>query len=339
MSCTCNMLMITSYEILLGSQPTRPEAYQASVPRHPSQGRDTDITDMAISGDILSCIVRDTSQLGAFFDNPNAQLKPLVPPVGLEQVHLIHRPTNTARWLHPGHVSSLNSVHVLFNGNYLYLLGRTPTTYILRRYHFSTNMLIGCPDNTFLDLGEPLDECESPPLPDPGIPWGSWDSQNVHLEPSSHLSVLMLRSWYGEGQYLRFPLRSWGQPSVPMPTPTVVRLEPDTHLPSNAHLSPRWLGRDQAMMFSDDDDDQDKNLLVRLSFSHPDSEDVSPDRSPSADVRAAGRVLREDVLTKESPLARETNILTRAHALSVDEESGRICALLMNGEGLVLSSA
>lgn len=205
-------------------------------------------------------------------------------------------------------------------------------------------MLIECPDDTFLDLGEPLSEYESPPLPDPGIPWGSWDSQNVHLEPSSHLSVLMLRSWYGEGQYLRFPLASSGQPdapSVPTPTPTVVRLEPDTHLPSNAHLFPRWLGRDQAMMFSDDDDDLDKNLLIRLSFSRPDFEDVPSDRSVgAADVRpAACRVLREDILTVESPLAKETNSLTRVRALGVDEESGRICILLMNGEGFMLSSA
>lgn len=49
--------------------------------------------------------MRDTSQLGSFFDNPDAQLKPLVPPAGLEQVRLIHRPTNIARWLHPRHVS------------------------------------------------------------------------------------------------------------------------------------------------------------------------------------------------------------------------------------------
>nr|VWO97999.1 Urease (EC (Urea amidohydrolase) [Ganoderma boninense] len=199
-------------------------------------------------------------------------------------------------------------------------------------------MLIECPDGTFLDLGEPLAEYESPPpLPDSGVPWGSWDFQNVHLEPSSHLSVLMLRCWYGEGQYLRFPLRSGDQHTTV--APTVVRLEPDRHLPSNANLSPRWLGRDHAMMFSDDDDDLDKNLLIRLSFSDPSSEGVSSYKVVGASgVTASGRVLREDLLTEGSLLARETRVLREARALSVDEESGRIAVLLRNGEGLIFAS-
>lgn len=234
----------------------------------------------------------------------------------------------------------LNSAHVLFDDNYLYLLGRTPTICTLRRYHFSPNMLIECVDDTFLDLGEPLAEYESPPLPDPGIPWGSCDFQNVHLEPSSHISVLMLRSWYGEGQFLRFPLHSEVQRDTPTVS-TVIRLVPDTHLPSNANFHPRWLGREQAIVFSDDDDDLDKNVLFRLSFSHSDLEDLSEGRSPgAADAQhATSRVRRKDLLTAESLLAKETRILTRANAISVDEESGRICVLLTNGEGLILSSA
>nr|VWO96318.1 Urease (EC (Urea amidohydrolase) [Ganoderma boninense] len=330
--------MLEVYDIPLDGEPARPEAYQISIPRHPSQGQDDEVIDVAIAGGVLSCIVRDTSQLDAFLNNPDGQLKPLVPPAGVEQVYLIHRPTDTARWLHPRHTSPLHSVRALFGDTYIYLLGRTPTTYTLRIHRFSPNVLIDCPDVTFLDLGEPLAEYEGPPLPDSGIPWGSWDFQDVHLDPSSHLSVLMLRSWYGEGQYLRFPLRSGDQPSAA--APTVVRLEPDRHLPSNAHFSPRWLGRDHAIVFSDDDDDSDENLLIRLSFSDLDSEGVSSYQIAGASgATASGRLLREDLLTEGSPLARETTVLTEARALSVDEESGRIAVLVSNGEGLIFASA
>ncbi|KAI1798291.1 hypothetical protein LXA43DRAFT_1176686 [Ganoderma leucocontextum] len=257
------------YDLPLDDKRTKPEAYEVSIPSHPSQSQETYIRD-------------------------------------------------TTRWLHPQrHTSSLHSSQVLFDDNDLYLLGRTPTTYILRRYHFSPNLLIKCADDTFLDPGEPLIEYEGPPLPDPGIPWGSCDSEDVHLEPSSHLSVLMLRSWFGEGQYLRFrPLRSGDQP------------------PGADRRS--WLGRDQAMTFSDDDfSPEDKNRLLRLSFPHSDPKDVS--RSDRGAAVPTGRVCREDLLTEESPVVEETDVLTRPSALSVDEESGRICVLLMNGKGLILS--
>ena len=219
-------------------------------------------------------------------------------------------------------------MRVFFRGSDLYLLGRTLTTYILRRYHFSSEMLLEGTGG-ILDLGELLAEYESPPLPDPSIPWGSFDREEAFLDPSSHASVLAVREWFSAGFYIRF-LFNESTPNAP----TLVTLEAEKHLPDNANFHPRWLGRDQALMFSQDDDFVYPRRLVRLSFARSDHGEAS---SPGCATAMSSSVVREDLSWLSS--LEECGLGASAYPdlLAVDEESGRICFMLLEGDGVILS--
>ncbi|EJF63944.1 hypothetical protein DICSQDRAFT_179161 [Dichomitus squalens LYAD-421 SS1] len=321
---------VAAYDFSYEAASGEPSPIVYEIPSHPDHAEGSSLIRLTNGGDIFACVVQDYSRLEEFRNNPEAQLKPLVPPAGVDEIYLVHMPTNKAQWLHSRHLSSFHRVRVFICDDHIYLLGRTPTTYVLRHYRFSPSILLDSIDDTHLDLGELLAEYESPPLSDPSIPWGSCDSEDVFLDPTSHASVLAARHWFAGGYYIRFPLQ--GEASE---VPEIVSLEPETHLPDNATFFPRWLGRDQALMYSSDDCFANQDRLFRLSFSHSDfkgRQSVSGIAVPRPST-----VSREDF--SWFPLRQENQLMLFGDpaAVTLDEESGRICLLLHYGEGLILS--
>lgn len=179
----------------------------------------------------------------------------------------------------------------------------------MRGYAFEPELLFEGEEDRHLDLGDPLLEYESPPLPDPAIPWGSSDSHTVFLDPSSHLSILDLRSWFGQGHLVWFPLRGRSA-SDPLPPSTVTKLESGVHLPTNGCFTPRWLGRDEARIFSWDDDSSDDDSFMRLKF-------ATGDYSSGA-IQLDGEYLAGDVGAEKY-----SSLNTRV--IAVDVESRRMC--------------
>ncbi|TBU43010.1 hypothetical protein BD309DRAFT_1001458 [Dichomitus squalens] len=317
------MHTIAVYDSPEGSQNCRPTIHNMHSP--PTHVEGSTFKTVAISEDAFACILQDNARVKEYRNNPEAQHKPLLPPAGVETMYLFHIPTSPIRWLYSRHLSSFHSVQILFRDSHLYILGRMQSTYVLCQYWFSPDILIHCVDDT-VDHGEPLAQYESPPLPDPNILWGSCDREEVYLDLSSLASILAVREWFPAGRHVRFPLQ--GQASA------IVPLVPETHLRDEADFHPRWLGRDQALMFYQDDDLEIPRRLVRLSFSNSDD---SKNPSSGSGANPSSIVCRE-ALSWLPPLEEcQLGSMLRPDVLTVDEESGRICFMLLDGKGVILS--
>ena len=105
---------------------------------------------------------------------------------------------------------------------------------MIRDYHFSKEMLLSSTadhitDNS-LDLGPPVSEYESIPLPDAArLPFGSCDRQMVHFDPVHGFTILQLHDWYGLGQVMRLSLPTQSPDSTSAQSRIITLAHP--HLP------------------------------------------------------------------------------------------------------------
>ncbi|RPD58955.1 hypothetical protein L227DRAFT_654353 [Lentinus tigrinus ALCF2SS1-6] len=257
--------------------------------------------------------------------NYNEQLNPRFPLPGFEQIYLVHLAGPTGRWLHPRYVEPFIGARAYIHQDHLYLLGRTACTYVVRDYRFSTDMLLSptCdPDTDFFDLGCPLAECESGRLPDPRVPWGSWDHEDVHFDPLHGFTILLLRDWFGEGQLVRLPLPR----PVDEPTPrSTVHAFTAPIIPNNSKFTRRWLGLNHAIIYGEEElgPDSGGDFLFRLSFQF-DSEEPEPgltaDGSADNDGALRPLIIREDLQADV-----ELPLMHFSDPFAFDEGSVRMC--------------
>ena len=104
----CSHSTIARYDFPLNaSQECSPMMYNIQSP--PAHEEGSTLKAVVLSGDVFAGILQDDARLQEYRDNPDAQLKPLVPPAGAEQVYFFHVPTSTTRWLHSRHLAVSNS--------------------------------------------------------------------------------------------------------------------------------------------------------------------------------------------------------------------------------------
>ena len=159
------------------------------------------------------------------------------------------------------------------------------------------------PDAEFLDLGAPLAECESEQLPDPRVPWGSWDHQDVHFDPIHGFTILLLGDWFGKGQLVRLPLPR--QDTEAPALRSIVGAFATPILPDNSKFTTRWLGANCAIIYGEEEmgPQSGSDFLFRLVFQFNEhAEDLPSDtRDENREIlEASGHealVIREDLKT------------------------------------------
>ena len=92
---------------LNASQECSPTMYSIHYP--PAHEEGSTLKAVVLSGDVFAGVLQDDARLQEYRDNPDAQLKPLVPPAGAEQVYFFHVPTGKTWWLHSRHLAVSNS--------------------------------------------------------------------------------------------------------------------------------------------------------------------------------------------------------------------------------------
>ena len=92
---------------LNASQECSPTMYNIHSP--PAHEEGSTLKAVVLSGDVFAGVLQDDARLQEYRDNPDAQLKPLVPPAGVEQVYFFHVPTGKTWWLHSRHLAVSNS--------------------------------------------------------------------------------------------------------------------------------------------------------------------------------------------------------------------------------------
>ena len=92
---------------LNASKECSPMVYNIHSP--PAHEEGSTLKAVVLSGDVFAGVLQDDARLQEYRNNPDAQLKPLVPPAGVEQVYFFHVPTSTTRWLHSRHLAVSNS--------------------------------------------------------------------------------------------------------------------------------------------------------------------------------------------------------------------------------------
>ena len=188
------------------------------------------------------------------------------------------------------------------------------------------------PDAEFLNLGAPLAECESEQLPDPRVPCGSWDHQDVHFDPIHGFTILLLGDWFGKGQLVRLPLPLSRQDAEARALRSTVIAFATPILPDSSQFMTRWLGANCAIIYSEEEmgSDPGPDFLFRLVFKfNKHAED------PTADTPDENRDIPEasgyEAMVIREGLKTDVNLLYN-RPFVFDEQSRRMCITDRHGD-------